>query len=85
MRELVSAVADSSITTNAVKGIGFMALGANAFGVATDLITFAGGIIALVAGVYLIRRHDTQRELDKLRIEEIYRLRAAEDKLKEKD
>ena len=79
MQELASAVIDSTVTTRAVEGIGISALVANALGVATDLVTFAGGIIAVVAGFYLIRRHDTQRELDKLRIEEIYRLREIDD------
>ena len=75
MQELTSAVIDSALTTRAVEVIGVGALATNAFGVATDIVTFAGGVVAVVAGFYLIRRHDTQRELDKLRIEEIYRLR----------
>jgi len=80
MQELADAVIDSAVTTRAVEvvGVGALATNAfasNAFGVATDVVTFAGGVIAIVAGIYLIRRHDTQRELDKLRMEEIYRLR----------
>lgn len=78
MQELVSAVVDNAMTTKVVEVIGIGALATNAFGVATDIVTFAGGVIAIVAGLYLIRRHNTQRELDELRIEEIYRLRENE-------
>lgn len=83
MRELIDTVLDSTMATGAVKVVGLGGLAVNtfaddAFGVATDIVTFVGGIVATIAAVYLIRRHDTQRELDKLRIEEIYRRREAE-------
>lgn len=68
--EIVQGVIDSSVTTKAVNlvGVGGMA-DSIWFGVLPDLMSMAGGVIAGVAGVYLIMRHNSQRKLNDLQAE----------------